>query len=174
MNIFVVDSDPEIAATNLCDKHVVKMIVEGCQMLSTIHRMGASHIVFAGQVDLYKMAFENHPCTIWARETTANYMWLARHTLELCMQYELRYKKIHKCYDMAFWFTIHLPARVPYGKLTPFAQAMPDIYKNENAVVAYRNYYIFEKSRFAKWKFTDCPNWYTEGIKNVRVPVLQS
>ena len=33
MNIFVVDEDPVIAARQLCDKHVVKMILETAQML---------------------------------------------------------------------------------------------------------------------------------------------
>ena len=39
MNIFILDEDPTIAAQMQCDKHVVKMIVESAQMLSTAHRM---------------------------------------------------------------------------------------------------------------------------------------
>ena len=39
MNIFVLDNDPVIAAQTQCDKHVVKMIVESAQMLSTAHRL---------------------------------------------------------------------------------------------------------------------------------------
>ena len=39
MNIFILDNDPVIAAQMQCDKHVVKMIVESAQMLSTVHRM---------------------------------------------------------------------------------------------------------------------------------------
>ena len=39
MNVFVLDDDPVVAAQLQCDKHVVKMIVESAQMLSTIHRM---------------------------------------------------------------------------------------------------------------------------------------
>ena len=50
---------------------------------------------------------------------------------------------------------------IPEGKLTPFAQAMPDEYKNECAVTAYRDYYIHDKSRFAKWeKGTPAPDWW--------------
>jgi len=29
MNIFILDEDPKVAARMQCDKHVVKMIVEG-------------------------------------------------------------------------------------------------------------------------------------------------
>ena len=39
MNLFILNNDPVIAAQEQCDKHVVKMIVESAQMLSTVHRM---------------------------------------------------------------------------------------------------------------------------------------
>ena len=171
MNIFVVDECPVISAQQLCDKHVVKMVVEGCQMLSTIHRMFASHIVYA-PVELYKESFRNHPCTIWARQTTSNYMWLANHTNELSKEYTNRYGKIHAAHQLTQWFIRTIPGQIPYGDLTPFAQAMPDKYKCEDGVTAYRNYYIYEKSRFAKWKFTEPPQWYTEGVMNVQMQVL--
>ena len=38
-NIFYLDHDPRIAARYDCDKHVVKMILETVQMLSTAHRV---------------------------------------------------------------------------------------------------------------------------------------
>jgi len=47
-------------------------------------------------------------------------------------------------------------------KITPFAQAMPDQYKNENAVIAYRKYYINEKKRFAKWRNGNVPEWFAK------------
>ena len=166
MNIFVVDEDPVIAAKNLCDKHVVKMIVEGCQMLSTVHRMHSSHVIYA-PVELYKESFRNHPCTIWARESTENYMWLAEHTLALSFEYSHRYNKTHKAHKMANWFCHHIPHGITKVNLTPFAQAMPDKYKEANAVMAYRNYYIYEKARFAKWKFANPPTWYTESVNYV-------
>ena len=39
MNIFVVDEHPIAAANQMIDKHVVKMILESGQMLSTAHRV---------------------------------------------------------------------------------------------------------------------------------------
>jgi hypothetical protein len=45
---------------------------------------------------------------------------------------------------------------------------MPDEYKCENAVQAYHNYYIGEKADFAKWKYSKTPDWFAEGIENVR------
>jgi len=38
MNIFALDRDPYVAASFHCDKHVVKMICEYAQLLSTAHR----------------------------------------------------------------------------------------------------------------------------------------
>lgn len=174
MNIFAVHENAELAAQHLCDKHVVKMIVEGCQMLSTIHRAHFSQMLyFDDKMCLYKSCFEKHPCTIWAASTSANYMWLARHTYALCNEYTNRYNKIHKCDDMAFWFSMNYPHGIVQGYLTPFAQAMPDKYKHEDGVTAYRNYYIHEKSRFAKWKYTNPPFWYERGLMNVSMQVLQ-
>ena len=39
MNIFILDESPGCAARQHCDKHVVKMIIESAQMLSTTHRV---------------------------------------------------------------------------------------------------------------------------------------
>ena len=39
MNIFYLSYDPRTAAAEHCDKHVVKMIVEYAQLLSTAHRV---------------------------------------------------------------------------------------------------------------------------------------
>ena len=39
MNIFFLDPDPATAASYHNDKHVVKMVLETAQMLSTAHHM---------------------------------------------------------------------------------------------------------------------------------------
>lgn len=60
---------------------------------------------------------------------------------------------MHELYD---W-----PTNIPKGKLTPFAQAMPEQYQHENPVVAYRTYYLNEKARFAAWNYSEEPEWWT-------------
>lgn len=170
MNIFILHHDPREAARMMCDKHVIKMLVEGCQMLSTNHRIGGSHVI--PPVNLYKQSFQNHPCTIWARETTGNYFWLADHTHELSLEYTRRYNKIHKAHDMTVWFALYHPQNIPRADLTPYAQAMPDEYKVPgDGVAAYRRYYLGAKSKFAKWKYTKIPDWYAEGLTNAAVMV---
>lgn len=68
MNIFVLDSDPEIAAKYHTDKHVIKMILESAQMMSTVVR-------YVGLDAGYKSTHLNHPCTIWARTSLSNWLW---------------------------------------------------------------------------------------------------
>jgi hypothetical protein len=56
------------------------------------------------------------------------------------------------------------PTSIDYG-LTPFVQVMPEVCKVPgDAVLAYRNFYIREKSRFAKWTKREPPSWYISGV----------
>lgn len=64
MNLFVLDKCPHKSAKLMCDKHVVKMILEVAQMLSTAHRELESNIV-TDDCLLYKKTHLNHPSTIW-------------------------------------------------------------------------------------------------------------
>ena len=52
------------------------------------------------------------------------------------------------------------PINITDRGLTKFAQAMPEQYKNESAVSAYRAYYMGEKYRFAKWTKAPVPEWW--------------
>jgi hypothetical protein len=59
MNIFLLDSNIKKCAQYHCDKHVVKMILESAQILSTVLRLN-------GVDQGYKTTHANHPCTLWA------------------------------------------------------------------------------------------------------------
>ena len=39
MNIFYLNEDAQISAQEQCDKHICKMTIEYCQLLSTAHRV---------------------------------------------------------------------------------------------------------------------------------------
>jgi len=151
MNIFVVDNDPVVAATMLCDKHVVKMIVETAQMLCTVGRSN-------GHQTKYRSTHARHPCTLWAGESKQNWDWLIKHGLSMCEEYTRRYGRRHKTHDVIESLS-NLPIKLPNKGLTPFAQAMPDKYKSHDPIEAYRNYYKGEKSGFAQWK-TSPPLWW--------------
>ena len=161
MNIFILDSDPRIAAQMHCDKHCVKMILETAQMLSTAH-----HVYSTPQAEnLYKQAHLNHPCTKWVRESTANYRWAWRLYQELLVEFTKRRGKYHKSGELIHDLA-HTPHEMPNIGQTPFAQAMPDEYKREDAVEAYRSYYRGEKAEIAEWNWgTPAPGWFEENSK---------
>lgn len=160
MNIFVLHNSPVISARMACDKHVVKMILETAQMLCTVaDRYGYKDPC------LYKPVHQKHPCTLWAGETAANWAWLCKHGIALSKEYTFRYGKKHKSESVVR--TIYRKRLGPTGiiwltKSTPFAQAMPDEYKDKDAVKAYRAYYHGEKSRFATWTKRNPPYWWEE------------
>ena len=103
MNIFVVDEDPVVAAQQLCDKHVVKMILETAQMLCTVAR---NH----GHEAPYKVAHPKHPCTLWVGKSAANWQWLIDHGLAMAAEYTRRYGRKHKSEEVIRWC-----ARLPIG-----------------------------------------------------------
>lgn len=154
MNIFLLDKNPTVCAKYHCDKHVVKMIVETAQMLSTAHQLNGSPY----KDKVYKATHINHPCNIWVRTAKWNYLWTAALFIELLKEYTKRYKKIHKSSRLIEYFVKYCPVE-KNGK-TNFVLAMPDEYKCSNPVMAYRNYYKGEKARFAKWNYTEEPEWW--------------
>lgn len=171
MNIFVLDTDPIVAASYLCDKHVPKMVLETAQMLSAAHRIVDPSDRIGIQNELYKTTHKNHPCVRWVCEEERFYTWLYAHFIGLCSEYTTRYGKVHKSQSLASYFKTSPFSFLPIiGYNTSpisvhndeFAQAMPDVYKNPyDAVRAYRAYYKGEKAKFAKWeKSTPAPSWW--------------
>jgi len=152
MNIFVLHRNPVIAAQMACDKHVVKMIVETCQMLSAVR-------IRNGREAPYKLTHEHHPCTIWAGESMHNYAWLWKHGLALSDEYSYRYGKVHACHQYLEGSLKWVP-ELPRAGLTPFPQAMPEEFRDDDPVIAYRKFYIGAKARFAKWKERPEPLWF--------------
>lgn len=161
MNIFVCEKCPEDAARALPDKLICKMPLETAQMLSTAHRYLSPH-EYCEEMGLYKKAYYNHPCTVWARTTHENYRWLLIHWITLCEEFYDRYGKYHKSWTDLWHGLKQFPMEIQEGQLTDFYQAMPDIYKKPNdPVAAYRDYMINEK-HYAAWnKGTERPAWWS-------------
>ncbi len=165
MNIFILDENPTSAAESLCDKHIVKMILESAQMLCTAIPIAREYQMYCG-ITLYKPTHINHPCTLWVGRSQENFSWLCSHAKAMCQEYTRRYKKDHKSEQVInAMMVLNSRYQLPSIGLTPFAQAMPDQYKDASAVVAYRNYYIGEKSKIAVWKHSTPPSWWKEVLK---------
>lgn len=164
MNIFVLDADPFMAAKDLCNQHVVKMIVETAQLLSTAHRCldgnDEGYLNDGRQEVLYKITHKNHPCAIWARENSYNYSWLYLHFLGLLNEYMLRYGKIHSCSKLKRTL-LKFPNNIPPSeRMTDFKLCMPEEYKVlDNPIKSYRIYYLNEKLKFARWPENRRPKW---------------
>ena len=181
MNLFYLHKDPVQSAEMHCDKHVVKMIIEYAQMLSTAHRMldgymekrpskSGKRMVKAyphsnNNLDgvLYNAVHHYHPCTVWTMATSANYIWHYEHFLALCAEFETRFGKQHLTYQKLSDVLRSLPSNIPNETITEFPQAMkayPECMVEGNPVQAYRNYYHRSK-HFAKWeKGRPAPSWW--------------
>jgi hypothetical protein len=157
MNIFVLDTDLRKCARYHADQHVVKMILEGTQMLCTV-------VKGAGLDSPYRSTHVKHPCTIWAGHSLSNWKWLQELTLQLNEEFMYRYRKPVEHRSASVARSLPGPP-IPDLGLTEFVQIMPDEYKVPgNPVQAYRNFYIGEKAGFARWTRRRPPRWFQEAI----------
>ena len=112
MNAFGLDRNYTVAAMLHNDKHVVKMNIEYCQLMSTAHRVldGEEYYdktknnrsIKRWRLDdvhmentLYKASHINHPTNIWVRSTVGNYLWMYGLWEALAEEYTHRYGKVH-------------------------------------------------------------------------------
>ena len=163
MNIFVLDRDPSLAAKYHCDKHVVKMILETAQILSTVDYLIARTHEFD---KAYKPTHINHPCTVWASLNSLNYGWLVQLGMELCKEYEARYGRVHACFYMLSqrWEKIGRAATSNKRRRPgTFVMCMSVEYQQEDPVAAYRAYYLGAKRNILKYK-NGTPSWVVEGL----------
>ena len=162
MNIFVLDRDPRLAAEYHGDKHVVKMAVEYSQIMSTVARHAGASEAWAAQ--MYRATHQGHPCVGWAKRAK-NFEWLLELAHWTGKEYTYRYGKEHRSSELVpmfrEWYACE-GALLEAGEMTPHAQAMPDEYKDEDPVRAYRAYYLFGKEGIVAWtKTRQAPWWYT-------------
>ena len=161
MNIFFIDRCPIKSAQQLCDKHVVKMVLETAQMCSTaMHEWDqAKHMKH-----VYKSAYVNHPMTVWVRDNIHNLGWAVLHGLAIGREYKYRYGKDHKSTkvleeinevfrDRLIWADENISLHT-----TP-PQCMPDEFKCDDYVEAYRAYYRKDKRYILQWTGRPVPEW---------------
>jgi hypothetical protein len=168
MNLFILSLDPKQIAKWMMDKHIVKIITEAAQMLSTAKRcIDEEYLTERDNQMLYKMAHKNHPVSKWVRESYANFIF----ALDLCdaMHDEWRFRyshskqEYHKAYLVVMYIRNNIPPidRFSCTHRTPFALAMPLEYKTDCPVKSYQNYYNSpEKQRIATWKKRNVPGWF--------------
>lgn len=165
MNIFATSTCPKSAAQDHCDKHLVKMILETAQLLSTAHHICGEP---TDVPEIYKVTHQNHPSAIWVRETSGNYTWTYRLFRALCVEYTRRYGRVHKTEGKLLYGLMTMPRYIIHDDLTPPPACMPDEFKVEPEgqwpVESYRRYLARGKSWLTADSFkkrgNGAPAWF--------------
>lgn len=181
MNIFALSPVPEIAAKWHCDAHVVKMILESAQMLSTAHRVldGEEEkrpstsgkrmsrywrLSDDRENNLYKAVHMKHPCTLWTMDSHLNYKWHYKLFEELCKEYTYRYGKIHASENKLLNILKDVPKNIKKSYITPWALAMgsnPECMNYDDPIGSYQAFYQTKQKRFSmKWTKRETPYWF--------------
>lgn len=183
MNIFYLDHDPKTCAEMHNDKHVVKMILEYAQLLSTAHRIidgtlveglsksgrKAKRYQLSDDRDgvLYTATHSNHPSAVWARQSQANYFWLFGLFSACLDEYTYRYGKQHST-SRLYNHLYMSPNNIPTGEFTQPPPAMPDDYKVAgNSIQSYHNYYAGDKVKMSRWTNRNMPLWFADAINSL-------
>lgn len=185
MNLFLLSRDPRACARMYNNPHVVKMILELCQLLCVAHWM-------KGDLDMLPEAFyrpthERHPVSIWVRQCEANYQFTVDLALALCDEYYERYgykrQRHHKCRTLLLWLSRHRPDFAKPDQLppprkksrtqptvyateslppgcSPFPLCMPEDCHHRDVIIAYRNCYLIHKRHLGKWPVGRVPDWW--------------
>lgn len=185
MNIFFIDRDYTTCAKMHNDKHVVKMILEYAQLLSTAHRVldgtitegkspsGRKRTTYVlndnRESRLYVATHVNHPSAIWVRQSYANYVWLSHLLTQLCAEYTYRYGKKHKVESSGLEEELmYPPMNIPNAPFTEPPPAMPEQYRvTGNSIQSYHNYYLNDKRKMSRWTNREMPSWFAEGINTL-------
>ena len=175
MNLFYLDPDTKLSVQMHCDKHVVKMILEYAQLLSTAHRMldGEQKVVKhktrnvkrwvlsdeESDEKIYKATHFNHPSSVWARQSDSNYQYLYKLFCDLCDEYTYRYNKVHLTDQKLRKTLAKTPTNIAKKEFVKPPRCMPDHCKVGSVEDSYREYYRVEKSYMTVWSKRPTPSF---------------
>ena len=185
MNIFFTNSDPILCAEDHNKTHLIKMILEYAQLLSTAHRVLDGNPVKttskSGRVktiyvlddpfmdyQLYAATHINHPSAKWVRTSSEHYKWLLQCLNELCAIYEHYSGKKHKTSNILLQLC-NLPNNIPDTPWQdPFVainkEQYPDAHLESTVQQKYRTYMMLKlnewlaRGRKVEW-YTQQPHW---------------
>ena len=113
----------------------------------------------------------NHPCSVWTRQSKANFEWLVEHALEMFNERDYRWPSSSAHFTKTFieWCrdNINKTAHCKGTKLTPFAIAINPKSKcktvpgfEKMSVQEKYQHYIKLDKNFATWTARSKPSWY--------------
>ena len=157
MNIFAIEGDNNnidwIKSAKSQDNYrVVKMILESCQILSTV-------LNEQGIDAPYRSFNPKHPSCLWAAESSDNFINLVKHCAAMIDEYRDRFDKTHKCEAVLKKIVgLYDASMFPTDKPTPLRMAMPDNFRSNDIVESYRRFYASKpRVRYPKDKV---PSWF--------------
>lgn len=182
MNVFLLDESPQVAATYLCNSHLVKMQLESAQLLSTLARylVGNNQHICR---ELYQPTHYNHPCNKHLRASKQYCHWVYDNAIAMAVEKHRRDgKRYHASYHVtqAAWQVIveygFWPFKQIIGNVLSWPLAMNPAILAENqellafidgyhvaglqqAVLMYREYYRRDKQHLLKYTNAQTPDW---------------
>ena len=89
-------------------------------------------------------------------------MWTYSLLKELLAEFDMRFDSSkHQRAKNLLKALSEVPTAIPDGS-TAMRLAMPDEYRDNSPVTAYRNYYIGDKQHLGKWSKRGAPYWWKE------------
>ena len=180
MNLFLLSRKHKKNVRYHCNKHVVKMILETCQLLYAAAHVGGAPLEGLEHKP-YKLTHKWHPTSIWVRKSRNNWNYALKFAVELCEEYTRRYGKVHACAKhfkqlakIGYYPPMETrPIKNVCGKIkgtecTPFPLAMPVecvVYK-DGEVDPVRSYKRYYRTKYKEWKENGRPmKWSTKLTK---------
>jgi hypothetical protein len=153
-NLNTGEIDWEKSARSYDNYRLVSGTLQTSQLISTVfHKHGFKTI--------YNPYGLNHPNTLWVSESILNLHCMFTLSFTLFDEYNIRFGKIHKAKaiitDLSEYYQ---DISLPKTQITKYTSLVPDEYKNDNPIVACRNYIISkDKVKYPKNKI---PQWFLD------------
>lgn len=171
MNIFVTDPCPVKSAQALDDLRLNKMILESVQMCAVaLAENGCPQLELPQKKDgtpFKATGWGKHPCTVWVKQSRANYEWLVEHTGALITEMYRRRGTLHSMHR-------NMPGLIEGRKYMPLSgpseYANSSMFKNNPDVIqAYRETMVVKWNndvRVPRWTNSSPPAW-ASGLKRL-------
>lgn len=163
MNIFVLDEDPEKAASCLCNTHLNKMLTESLQILSDYARKHMENIGI-----LYDPYNWNHPLVL-SIENTDTRIWLCKYISGIIKERHIRKMNPHvgeSKFLNSIWYEYtklnYTPSQCTFTVVRIDRMTIKKDVCFEEAVKEYRELYQWKFWNFKipmKWYPCNAPEW---------------
>ena len=179
MNVFFLSRNTAECARWHTDQHVIKMVIEAAQLLSTAwHQLQPTALVFEplsrccllNGKRIFNETHRNHPMAIWTRQNAANYQYVWNYGLDLADEYFHRWgsrrEQPYRHATQAILETLgDMPECLPDESMTDPPLCMPDEFKVEgDPTLSYRRYYIGAKLTNANYTHRERPEWASQSL----------